>query len=68
MRSDLIHIAMAQGNNRFEICRKVGRGVRLTHLSGTRMQESITYILGRLGAEPAVPLLPPTLVTEAPAA
>lgn len=53
MRSEQIHTAIAKGNNRFEICQKVGKGVRITHKSGTRLQDSITQMLGRLGSEPA---------------
>lgn len=55
MRSEQIHTAMAQGNNRFEICQKVGKGVRITHKNGTRLQDSITQMLSRLGSEPASP-------------
>ena len=56
MRSKQVHIAVAQGNNRFEICRKVGKGVRITHKSGTRLEDSINQVLGMLGSEPVVPL------------
>lgn len=63
MRSELIQTAMAQGNNRFEICQKVGKGVRITHKSGTRLQDSILQMLGRLGSEPAVPRHQPRAAT-----
>ena len=68
MRSKQIHTAIAQGNNRFEICRKVGKGVRLTHKSGTRLQDSITDMLGRLASEPALPQSSPRAAIDGPVA
>ena len=64
MRSEQIHAAIAQGNNSFEICQKVGKGVRITHKSGMRLQDSITQMLARLGSEPASPRAQPALVLD----
>ena len=49
MRSEQIHRAITQGNNRFEICQLVAKGVRLGHRSGTRFEDSIGEVLGHLG-------------------
>ena len=48
MRSDQIHIAIAQGNNRFEICSLISKGVHVTHRRGERMANSINQALGVL--------------------
>lgn len=55
MRSAQIHKAITQGNSRFEICQLVSQGVRVTHKTGTRMEDSISNVLGDLGMRPAVP-------------
>jgi len=48
MRSDHIHVALAQGNSRYEICRLASKGVKITHKSGERMADSINRVLGML--------------------
>lgn len=48
MRTDQIHVAIAQGNNRFEICQLTSKGVRITHKRGQRMEDSINRALGML--------------------
>lgn len=53
VRSKQVHTAIAQRNNRFEICQMVSKGVRKLHKDGTRMADSITDVLGMLSAEPA---------------
>ena len=68
MRSERIHTAIAQGKNRLEICQKVGKGVRITHKSGTRLQDSITQMLGRLGSEPVSPRAQSALICGEPTA
>lgn len=68
MRSKQIHIAMAQGNNRFEICQKVGKGVRAVHRSGTRLQDSIAQMLEQLGSEPVRTQSPTRLASGRPSA
>jgi uncharacterized protein YoaH (UPF0181 family) len=49
MRSDKIHRALAQGMNRFEVCQLVAKGVRATHKSGGRYEDSINDVLQYLG-------------------
>ena len=49
MRSDQIHRALALGVNRFEVCRLVAMGVRVTHKTGSRFEDSINDILEYLG-------------------
>ena len=48
MRTDQLQIAIAQKNNRFEVCQIVSKGLRLTHKQGTRMQDSIGDMLDTL--------------------
>jgi hypothetical protein len=42
---------MAQGSTKFEICKMVAKGVRITHKQGTRLEDSITQVLGMLSPE-----------------
>ena len=49
MRSDQIHRALAQGINRFEVCQLVAKGVKLTHKTGTRFEDTINDALEYLG-------------------
>jgi hypothetical protein len=49
MRSDQVHRALARGMNRFEVCRLVSKGVRVTHKSGSRFEDSINSVLLYLG-------------------
>lgn len=49
MRSEQIHRVLEQENNRFQICRLVSRALKLTHKSGTRIEDSIGIELIRLG-------------------
>ncbi len=49
MRSDQIHRALAHGINRFEVCQLVSKGVRATHKSGSRFEDSINDVLQYLG-------------------
>ena len=63
MRSDKIHKARAQGMNRFEVCQLVAKGVKATHKTGARFEDSINDVLQYLGTHetlmenlhPAVP-------------
>ncbi len=48
MRSNQVHIAIAQGNNRYQICGLASKGVKITHKSGERMADSINRVLGML--------------------
>jgi len=48
MRTDQIHLAIAQGNNRFEICHLTSKGVHIMHKRGERMEDSINQVLGML--------------------
>ena len=48
MRTDQIHVAMAQGNNRYEICHLTSKGVHIMHKRGDRMEDSIGRVLGML--------------------
>lgn len=49
MRSDQIHRALAHGINRFEVCQLVSKGVRATHKTGSRFEDSINDVLAHLG-------------------
>jgi hypothetical protein len=49
MRSNNIHRALAQGKNRFEVCQLVSKGVRATHKTGSRFEDSINDVLQFLG-------------------
>ena len=49
MRSDKIHRALAQGMNRFEVCQLVSKGVKATHKTGGRFEDSINDVLQYLG-------------------
>jgi hypothetical protein len=50
MRSDKIHRVLAQGLNRFEVCQLVSKGVKATHKTGSRFEDSINDVLQYLGA------------------
>jgi uncharacterized protein YoaH (UPF0181 family) len=49
MRSDQIHRALAQGINRFEVCQLVAKGVKATHKTGGRFEDTINDVLQYLG-------------------
>ena len=49
MRSDKVHRALAQGMNRFEVCRVAAKGVRATHKTGSRFEDSINDVLQYMG-------------------
>ena len=49
MRSDQIHRALSQGMNRFEVCQLVAKGVKATHKTGSRFEDSINDVLQYLG-------------------
>lgn len=49
MRSNQIHRALAQGINRFEVCQLVSKGVRATHIVGSRFEDTINSTLDYLG-------------------
>jgi len=49
MRSDQIHRALAQGMNRFEVCQLAAKGVKATHKTGARFEDSINDVLQYLG-------------------
>jgi hypothetical protein len=49
MRSDQIHRALAQGMNRFEVCQLVSKGVKATHKTGGRFEDTINDTLEFLG-------------------
>ena len=48
MRSAQIHVAIAQGNNRFRICQLTSKGVHITHKPGVRTEDSVNHVLGML--------------------
>ena len=54
MRSEQIHRVLEQENNRFQICRLVSRGLKLSHKNGTRIEDSIGVELTRMGLFTAV--------------
>ncbi len=49
MRSNQIHRALSQGMNRFEVCQLVSKGVKATHKTGARFEDSINDVLQYLG-------------------
>ena len=49
MRSDKIHRALKQGMNRFEMCQLVSKGVRATHKTGGRFEDTINECSGVSG-------------------
>jgi len=49
MRSNQIHRALAHGMNRFEVCQLVSKGVKATHKTGSRFEDSINDVLQYLG-------------------
>ena len=50
MRSDQIHRALSQGMNRFEVCQLAAKGVKATHKTGGRFEDSINDVLQYLGS------------------
>jgi hypothetical protein len=66
MRSDKIHRALAQGINRFEVCQLVSKGVRATHKTGSRFEDTINDALEYLGNHKTEPetLHPPKAVVK----
>ncbi|HEV2577198.1 MAG TPA: hypothetical protein VGU25_08305 [Acidobacteriaceae bacterium] len=59
MRSEKIHLALSHGNNRFEICNMVAKGIRSTHAAGQRTEESIDRVLSLIGPKMIGPRLVP---------
>lgn len=53
MRTIQIHRALAQGFNRFEVCHLVSKGVRATHKTGSRFEDTINSTLDYLGVHKA---------------
>lgn len=49
MLSDQIHRALAQGHNRFEVCRMTAKGVKVMHKPGARFEDTIGMALTGLG-------------------
>ena len=49
MRSDKIHSALARGMNSFKVCQLVSKGVKATHKTGGRFEDSINDVLQYLG-------------------
>ena len=45
MRSDQIHLAIAKGHNKFEICKMTSKSVQMLHKQGERMEDSINRAL-----------------------
>ena len=59
MRSDKIHLALSYGNTRYEICNMIAKGMRATHKTGMRTEESIDRVLGMIGPKLIGPRLIP---------
>jgi len=55
MRSEQIHRALEQGHSRFQICQLVSKGIKITHKSGTRFEDSIGSVLSNLGPRRDLP-------------
>lgn len=45
MLSDQIYRALAQGHNRFQLCRMTARGVKVLHKPGSRFEDTIGLTL-----------------------
>jgi hypothetical protein len=56
MRSEQVYRAMEQGNTRYEICSLGSKGVRIMHVYGTPLEESIGKVLTLIGTHPAASL------------
>ena len=67
MRSNQVHIAIAQGNNRYQICGLASKGVKITHKSGERMADSINRVLGMMRPSAPLPTLEHHLAPDTPA-
>jgi len=52
MRSAQIHVAIAQGNNRFRIYPLTSNGVHIMHRPGVRTEDSVNHVLGMLRRYP----------------
>jgi hypothetical protein len=48
MRSEMTHRALAQGVNRFELCQLMAKGVKATHKTGGRFEDTINDVLNYL--------------------
>lgn len=59
MRSDKVHLALSYGNTRYEICNMVAKGIRATHVTGVRTEDSINRVLGLIGPKLIGPRLIP---------
>jgi hypothetical protein len=66
MRSDKIHRALDHGMNRFEVCQLVAKGVKATHKTGGRFEDSINDVLQYLGThdKPAAGIHPAAPVAD----
>ena len=53
MRSAQIHVAIAQGNNRFGIRQLTSKGVHIMNKPGVRTEDSVNHVLGMLRRAPA---------------
>jgi hypothetical protein len=49
MRSNQIHRALSHGMNRFEVCQLAAKGVKATHKTGARFEDSINDVMLFLG-------------------
>jgi hypothetical protein len=45
MRSDRVYRAIEGGMSRFQVCQIVAKGVKATHKTGTRFEDSINNVL-----------------------
>lgn len=52
MRSEQVYRAMEQGKSRYEICQLGSKGVRIMHVHGTPLGESIGKVLTLIGQTP----------------
>ena len=52
MRTEQVRLALLQVDSRFRMCRLVSGHVKLLHVNGCRMQETIGQALGYLGKIP----------------
>jgi hypothetical protein len=54
MRSERVYRAIEHGMSRYEVCQIVAKGVKATHKSGTRFEDSINNVLDKMSAANSV--------------
>jgi hypothetical protein len=58
LRSEKFHLALSHGNSRFEMCNMIAKGMRATHVNGTRMADTINKVMVVMDPKPVVRVPP----------